>query len=462
MAEYYTLATNVGQAKLAAALATGTPIELTEMAVGDGNGVVYDPLATQTALANEVDRFALSDLFQDPVNLNWVIAEAVIPADVGGYFIREAGIFDAAGDMIYIIKYPETYKPILAEGSTRDLSIRAVMEMTNADQVTLEIDPNVVIATRAWVENTLKSFQPHWNRTDKVGTEFSLAGVGAFPSLAAMKNSRDVAFIDNSLEELRMYRFNHATGTWALLGTALPIAGVGDGALVAMNATDVAFADFDLSVLRLYRFNYTTETWSLVGASLTIPTLENPSLAAVNGTDVALASGGLNQLRMYRFDFTGLAWSLLGTPFDFDGSVAGLGAFNTSRMAAMGAGEVAFLDGNNLKLVLFRFNYGSLTWAVIGTPLTVPAAGLFSMSALNKNDVVIGATTWEYLTIFRLDRLALTWEEFPGFSRFPLTGITGIAIAAMNGTNIALVDSNAELTTYSIEFSIGFPHGLTF
>jgi hypothetical protein len=462
MSDYYTLSTTVGQAKLAAALASGTPIELTEMAVGDGNGVVYNPVASQTALANEVGRFSLSDLYQDPVNSNWVVAEAVIPADEGGYFIREAGIFDSAGDMIYVIKYPETYKPILSEGSTRDLSIRAVMEMTNADQVTLNIDPNVVIATRNWVTEFVKQFAPHWSRVDVAGTPLALAGTGDFPSLAAMKNSRDVAFIDNTGEELGMYRYDYLAGTYALLGTSLTISGLGHSAITALNATDIALVDYDLATLSLYRFNYTTETWGLIGTPLSIPGVEAPGLAAVNGTDVALSSGGLDQLRMYRFDFTGLTWSLLGTPFDFDGSVLGLGGFNTGRVVAVGNGEVVFLDNNNLKLVLFKFNYGSLTWAVVGTPSAVPAMGFFDITALNKNDIVVAASLWEEVRLFRIDRLALTFAQISGVT-LPVPSMGGVAVAAMNGTDISLIDgATEELTHCHFTFSIGHPYALSF
>lgn len=88
------------------------------------------------------------------MNLNWVVAEGIIAADVGGWYVREAGIFDSAGDMIYIIKYPETYKPVLVEGSTRDLVIRPIMAVADATNVTLVIDPAVAAASQDYVNTT--------------------------------------------------------------------------------------------------------------------------------------------------------------------------------------------------------------------------------------------------------------------------------------------------------------------
>ena len=154
MADYYTLPTEIGQAKLASAQAGGPAVALAELAVGDGGGVVYDPVASQTALTNEVARVSLSQLYTHPNNPNWVVTEGIIAADVGGWYVREAGIFDSAGDMIYIIKYPETYKPVLAEGSTRDLVIRPIMAVADASNVTLVIDPAVAAASQDYVDTT--------------------------------------------------------------------------------------------------------------------------------------------------------------------------------------------------------------------------------------------------------------------------------------------------------------------
>lgn len=118
MAEnFYTIVTRIGQAKIANSQVLGTRVNLTQIAAGDSGGNYYNPVETQTALAHEVWRGAISSISIDETNHNWIIVEAVIPATQGGFTVREVGLFDEAGDLIAIGKYPETYKPVSAEGS---------------------------------------------------------------------------------------------------------------------------------------------------------------------------------------------------------------------------------------------------------------------------------------------------------------------------------------------------------
>ena len=97
--KYYAVLTNVGAAKLANATALGAQVEITQMAVGDGNGVLPTPNPAQTALVHELRRKPLNSLSIDPNNANQIIAEQVIPEDEGGWWIREIGLFDKDGDM---------------------------------------------------------------------------------------------------------------------------------------------------------------------------------------------------------------------------------------------------------------------------------------------------------------------------------------------------------------------------
>lgn len=152
-AEYYTLITDVGQAKLANAVAHGTAVTLTHFAVGDGDGAAYDPTQDQTALKNEVFRAPINSIRTDGDNPSWVTVEAVIPATEGGWTVREAGVFDADGDLFAIAKYPESIKPTLAEGVGKDLYCRLILQHGNADTVTLLVDPAVVVATRGFVQD---------------------------------------------------------------------------------------------------------------------------------------------------------------------------------------------------------------------------------------------------------------------------------------------------------------------
>lgn len=152
MADYYTLLTNAGIAYETACKAAGLPIKLSQISVGDGGGAVYNPAATDTALKREVWRGPLNALFQDEKNPSWLLAEVTIPPDVGGWYVREAGIWTDTGVLYAIVKYPESFKPVLAtSGSGKEFYIRSIFETSNASLVTLLIDDTVVKATRAWV-----------------------------------------------------------------------------------------------------------------------------------------------------------------------------------------------------------------------------------------------------------------------------------------------------------------------
>ncbi|MHA6790547.1 phage tail protein [Pseudomonas sp. FP2300] len=152
MADYYTLLTDAGIAYETACKAAGTPIKLSQISVGDGGGTEYNPAATATALKREVWRGPLNALFQDENNPSWLLAEVTIPSDVGGWYVREAGIWTDTGILYAIVKYPESFKPVLAtSGSGKEFYIRSIFETSNAELVTLLIDDTVVKATRAWV-----------------------------------------------------------------------------------------------------------------------------------------------------------------------------------------------------------------------------------------------------------------------------------------------------------------------
>ncbi len=151
--KFYTLLTDIGAAKLASAAALGVPLKITHMAVGDGGGVLPTPDAKQTALVNEKRRAALNMLYIDPQNSSQIIAEQVIPENEGGWWIREVGLFDESGALIAVGNCPESYKPQLAEGSGRTQTVRMVLITSSTDNITLKIDPAVVLATRKYVDD---------------------------------------------------------------------------------------------------------------------------------------------------------------------------------------------------------------------------------------------------------------------------------------------------------------------
>jgi len=154
-AKYYAILTNQGAARLANATALGTKLNLTQMAVGDANGMLPTPDATQTKLINQKRIAPLNLLSVDPNNASQIIAEQIIPENEGGFWIREIGLYDDAGVLIAVANCPETYKPQLQEGSGRTQTIRMVLIVSSTSAVTLKIDPAVVLATRQYVDDAV-------------------------------------------------------------------------------------------------------------------------------------------------------------------------------------------------------------------------------------------------------------------------------------------------------------------
>ncbi|HCJ6097830.1 TPA: phage tail protein [Escherichia coli] len=204
--KFYTLLTDIGAAKLASAAALGVPLKITHMAVGDGGGVLPTPDAKQTALVNEKRRAALNMLYIDPQNSSQIIAEQVIPENEGGWWIREVGLFDESGALIAVGNCPESYKPQLAEGSGRTQTVRMVLITSSTDNITLKIDPAVVLATRKYVDDKalelkvyaddqmakhLAAPDPHSQYAPKASPTFT--GTPKAPTPAAGDNTTQVA-----------------------------------------------------------------------------------------------------------------------------------------------------------------------------------------------------------------------------------------------------------------------------
>ncbi|HAX7819326.1 TPA: phage tail protein [Escherichia coli] len=204
--KFYTLLTDIGAAKLASAAALGVPLKITHMAVGDGGGVLPTPDAKQTALVNEKRRAALNMLYIDPQNSSQIIAEQVIPENEGGWWIREVGLFDESGALIAVGNCPESYKPQLAEGSGRTQTVRMVLITSSTDNITLKIDPAVVLATRKYVDDKVLELKvyvddqmakhlaapdPHSQYAQKESPTFT--GTPKAPTPAAGNNTTQVA-----------------------------------------------------------------------------------------------------------------------------------------------------------------------------------------------------------------------------------------------------------------------------
>ncbi|WPC50803.1 phage tail protein [Klebsiella pneumoniae] len=143
---FKSLITTAGREKIAAAIVSGDKVVFSQMSVGDGGGSATTPGEEQTSLVNELFRTQLNSLKLSDTD-SIIIAEMIIPPEVGGFTIREAALFDDAGHCMAVANVPETYKPALAEGSGRFTILRIWLAVSSTEAVELIVDPGIVLAT---------------------------------------------------------------------------------------------------------------------------------------------------------------------------------------------------------------------------------------------------------------------------------------------------------------------------
>ncbi|HGV0894404.1 TPA: tail fiber protein [Escherichia coli] len=198
--KFKTVITTAGAAKLAAATAPGgRKVNITTMAVGDGGGKLPVPDAGQTGLIHEVWRHALNKISQDKRNSNYIIAELVIPPEVGGFWMRELGLYDDAGTLIAVANMAESYKPALAEGSGRSQTCRMVIIVSSVASVALTIDTTTVMATQDYVDDKIAEHEqsrrhPDASLTAKGFTQLSNATNSTSETLAATPKAVKAAY----------------------------------------------------------------------------------------------------------------------------------------------------------------------------------------------------------------------------------------------------------------------------
>lgn len=219
---YYALLTTIGAGKLANATALGTTLKITQLAVGDGGGSVPTPDASRTALVNEVRRAPLNQLSVDPANAAQIIAEQVIPEDVGGWWIREMGLYDEAGALIAYANCAPSYKPQLAEGSGRTQTVRMVLIVSNTASVELKIDPSVVLATREYVDSAIVSAMNKLDQKQSVRAattaNITLSGLQTLDGVALAAGDRVLVKNQTNAPDNGIYLA--ASGAWKRAGDA--------------------------------------------------------------------------------------------------------------------------------------------------------------------------------------------------------------------------------------------------
>jgi len=204
MSNFYTLLTDIGASAMAVAAANNTPLNLSEVVLGDGNGAVPLPTPTTHEVVNEVYRAGINSITQDPVNPAWYIIELVLPPNIGGFYVREIAVKDAGGTTIFIGNHPPEYKPVLAEGSTRDTIYRIIVETSNTATINLIVDPNIVMATHQYVLNEIANHEakvdPHPQYALKTGVQAqqysSFTTTGASPAFIGSVTPNLTAYVN--------------------------------------------------------------------------------------------------------------------------------------------------------------------------------------------------------------------------------------------------------------------------
>ena len=128
--EYFTLVTVSGGAAIAAAIVAGQPLALSHLAVGEGQAA---PNEADTALQAECWRGPAS-VAQDAENPNWLVVQADLPENAGGFNVREVGVY-AGATLVAIGNYPPTYVPLLTSGARKTITLRAVIEVATPGAV---------------------------------------------------------------------------------------------------------------------------------------------------------------------------------------------------------------------------------------------------------------------------------------------------------------------------------------
>ncbi|WP_208295969.1 phage tail protein [Serratia fonticola] len=187
MSKYKAILTTAGAAKIAAASAGGKPLKIDRMAVGDGNGKLPTPNPAQTKLVNERHRAALNSLTVDKAAPDRLIAELVIPANVGGFWLREMGLYDADGTLIAVSNMAESYKPKLEEGSGRTQTLRMVVIVSHTEAITLIVSGDMVMATRDFVAAAIDDHAKSRNHPD------ATTAAKGFVQLSSVTNSTSEA-----------------------------------------------------------------------------------------------------------------------------------------------------------------------------------------------------------------------------------------------------------------------------
>lgn len=233
---YYTLSTTTGNAKLAAYLSGGAALQIAQMVLGDGNGSAVTPTGNETALVHQVYAKALDSLTVDASNPTWLVATMTIPAASGGWTIREVGLKDAAGDLVAIGNFPDTYKPLPSSGASGELTIKVIWQVSNASAVSLVIDPTVALASKSYVLDEIANKGLKYARLAAT-SNLTLSGIQTIDGKAGAAG--DVVLVTAQTAASTNGLYVMASGAWSRATDADASADLPPGCLVSVSEGDV-------------------------------------------------------------------------------------------------------------------------------------------------------------------------------------------------------------------------------
>jgi len=390
---YYALLTTIGAGKLANATALGTTLKITQLAVGDGGGSVPTPDASRTALVNEVRRAPLNQLSVDPANAAQIIAEQVIPEDVGGWWIREMGLYDEAGALIAYANCAPSYKPQLAEGSGRTQTVRMVLIVSNTASVELKIDPSVVLATREYVDSAIVSAMNKLDQKQSVRAattaNITLSGLQTLDGVALAAGDRVLVKNQTNAPDNGIYLA--ASGAWKRAGDADASAEVTPNLTVAVEEGStqadsiwqlITNAPIVLGTTALVFQNITTGLAPLASPVFTgIPIAPT---AAVGTNTTQLASTEFVQAAFSRFSNSSQVALPLVNGF-YNRGVSGYWTANGNLYLGINIGRATLAEGNSVAFTL-----------PLGARPKYQVGGVGSFSA--DDPLFLGVFTWSLNT----------------------------------------------------------------
>ncbi|QQU65746.1 phage tail protein [Serratia ureilytica] len=362
MNKYKAIITTAGAAKIAAASAGGTQLKIVSMAVGDGNGTLPTPNPAQTKLVNEKYRAALNGLTIDKALKNHILAEMIIPANVGGWWLREMGLYDEAGTLIAVSNMAESYKPKLEEGSGRTQTLRMILIVSSTEAIQVIAGGDTVLATKDFVADAIAAHEKTRNHPDASTTAKGLVQLSsATTSTDETKASTPKAL--KTVSDASMKKAANlsdlpdkaaARGNLALGDAATRNVGVEGGQLMAVGAFGLgagarAFDNAYCNTAQIYRLNATSENKPPIAGNIAAGVLSLPCDAAPSTGYVSVSGLGHGFIGRSNRPENGVVWSRIYTT-DYKPTAADVGAWSKTEAD----GRFLMLSGGTVKKLAIK------------------------------------------------------------------------------------------------------------